>query len=134
MKPKHSAIDKIASALTYITAGWFGLLYCVLLVLQKKKISDFLRFNVYQAIFMVLLFFLCCGIFGLIFNILSHIPIIQIAVSWIQLILFKPILFERSIIQLTVGAVVLYCFILSICGRYPRIYWISKIIDEKYRK
>ena len=124
-----TAFDRIASSLSYITAGWFGLIYCVILALQKKKLSKFLRYNVYQSIFIVLLVFLCCAIFGLLFNILSHIPIIQILVSWVQLILFKPVIFGRSILQLVIGFVVLYSAAVSLTGKEPRIYWISGIID-----
>ena len=133
MNQKISAIDKVASGLTYLTAGWFGLIYCIILTLQKKKISNFLRYNIYQAIFIVLLFFLCCAIFGLVFNILSHIPFIQVIISWLQLILLKPILFDRSIFQLLIGAIMLYSTILSFLGKEPRIYWISNIIDKNIR-
>ena len=119
-----TAFERIASSLSYVTAGWFGLIYCIILTMQKKKMSKFLRYNVYQSIFIVLLVFLCCAIFGLIFNILSHIPIIQVLVSWIQLILFKPVMFGRSIVQLVIGLVILYSAVISLIGKEPRIYLI----------
>lgn len=128
-----TAFERIASSLSYVTAGWFGLIYCIILTMQKKKMSKFLRYNVYQSIFIVLLVFLCCAIFGLIFNILSHIPIIQVLVSWIQLILFKPVMFGRSIVQLVIGLVILYSAVISLIGKEPRIYWISDIIDYNMR-
>ena len=133
MTKKISTIDKVASALTYVTAGWFGLFYCIYLYFQKKKISNFVRYNVYQSVFLVLLFFLCCGIFGLMFNILSHIPFIQIIVSWIQLLLLSPILFDRSLFQIFVLIIIVYCVINAIEGKEPRLYWVSKIIDRNIK-
>lgn len=133
MAKQITAIERVVSALTYVTVGWFGLIYCVILQFQKKRISNYIRFNVYQSVFIALLFFLCCAVFGLIFTILSHIPIIQKFVSWIQLVLLSPILFDRSIIQLLIGSIILYSAIMSLLGREPRIYWVSKIIDQNIR-
>lgn len=127
-------IDKIFSALSYLTLGWVGFIYCIYLSFNKKKVSTFLRFNVFQSIFLALLFFVLCVIFGFAFKILSMIPFIQIIVSWLQLILFRPIIFQYSLTQIITISIMLYTTIYSLMGKYPRIYWVSNIIDYNTKR
>ena len=134
MTERISNIDKIFSALSYVTVGWIGFLYCLILIFNKKKISKFLRFNVFQSIFLALLFFVLCAVFGLIFKLLSMIPFIQIIVSWIQLILFRPMIFQYSLIQAITISILFYGAIFSLLGKYPRIYWVSNIIDYNTKR
>ena len=134
MAERISATDRIFSALSYITVGWAGLLYCIFLRFNKKRISNFLRFNVFQTIFIAILFFILSVVFGFIFKVLSMIPFIQIVISWIQLILFRPLVFKYSLIEAFITALITYGFIFSIMGKYPRIFWISKIIDYNTKR
>ena len=134
MAERIENIDKIFSALSYLTVGWVGFLYCIFLILNKKRISHFLRFNVFQSIFLALLFFVLCAVFGLIFKLLSMIPFIHIIVSWIQLILFRPIIFQYSLTQIITISIMLYTTIYSLMGKYPRIYWVSNIIDYNTKR
>ena len=132
---EHISIgDRLFSALSYVTAGWAGFIYCLILIFNKKRISDFLRFNVYQTFFIVILLFLLSVVFGFIFKIFSMIPFIQVIISWIQLILFRPFIFQYSLLQAFIISIVLYGFICSLLGKYPRIYWISKIIDYNTKR
>ena len=43
MSKNHSIqiMDRVASCLTYLTAGWFGLIYFVILYFQKIAINVF---------------------------------------------------------------------------------------------
>ena len=123
-----SISERFFSALSYLTAGWAGLLICVIYYFLKKRLSRFLSFNIFQSIFISLLFFVLCMIFGLAFNILSRIPFIQIVVSWIQLIFMKPVLIGYSLIQVAINLVILYTITCSLFGKIPKIYWVSNII------
>lgn len=129
MTDRVSISDRIFSALSYVSMGWIGFLYCIFLIFNKKRISYFLKFNVFQTLFMSILFFILSVVFGYTFKLLSMVPFVQIIISWIQLLLFKPMIFQYSLLQAFLLGIIGYGFIYSILGKFPRIYWISKIID-----
>lgn len=131
--PKQSTIrlsDRLVSLLTYLTVGWAGLIYCIILFIQKKTPSHFLRYNVFQSIFVSLLYFVLCMVLGFVSNLLLNIPFINSIISWFILIFNRPVLFDYSIVQIFVIGLLLYMSIVSLFGKYPRIYWVSKIIDN----
>lgn len=121
--------DRLISSLSYLTVGWAGLIYCVILYFRKKSPSAFVRFNVFQSIFISLLYFVLAMALGLICDLLVHVPVINIIISYISYIFNSPLIFEYSILQAVVTLLILYLSIFSLLGRRPRIYWISRIID-----
>ena len=129
-KREISLSDRIISALTYFTVGWVGFIWLILLHFQKKSASHFLRFNIMQSVFLSLLYVVCYMSCNLIFGILSKIPLIQILISWIQLLLMRPFLFQYSIIQTVIIAILAYLILNSLAGRYPIIYKISNFIND----
>ena len=124
-----SIFDRIFSAISYLTAGWGGVIILFLLYLRKKHVSHFLRFNALQSIFLALLFFILSMGVGLIANILKYIPIINYIVNSILFFFNRPILFQWSFIQLFMLGLTVYMVVFSLLGKYPRIYKLSKIID-----
>lgn len=122
--------DKIIACLTYLTTGWVGIIYFVFLYLRKKTPSRFLRYNVFQAIFISLLFFLVCEVLKLLCDFLLIIPIIKIIVSWFIFIFNRPVLFQYSTVQVFMVGLFLYMAIWSLMGRYPKVVWVSKIIQH----
>lgn len=135
MSNNHSIqiMDRVASCLTYLTAGWFGLIYFVILYFQKKSPSLFLRYNLFQSIFISLLLFVLSMTLGLISNLLLAIPFIKVVVSWIILVFNRPVFFEYSIIQFCITALVFYLAGFSLLGKYPKVYGVSKIIENAMR-
>lgn len=124
-----SIFDRIFSAISYLTAGWGGVIILFLLYLRKKHVSHFLRFNALQSIFLALLFFILSMGVGLIANILKYIPIINYIVNSILFFFNRPILYQWSFIQLFMLGLTVYMVVFSLLGKYPRIYKLSKIID-----
>ena len=122
--------DRLVSCVSYLTAGWGGLIYCVVLYFRKKSPSHFVRFNVFQSIFISLLYFVLAMAIGLLFEYLSYIPFINIVVAQISYIFNRPLVADYSIVQLVVAGFVFYMSIFSLFGKEPRIYWVSKIIDR----
>ena len=120
--------DRIMSALSYLSAGWLGIIYCIILHFAKKHINGFVRFNVMQSIFLALLYFVLAVLLNFTFSILSHIPLIQQLVAWIQLIFFRPVIWHYSLIGAFVTGVMIYLVVWSLLGRKPIIYGISKIL------
>ena len=124
-----SIFDRIFSAISYLTAGWGGVIILFLLYLRKKHVSHFLRFNALQSIFLALLFVILSMGVGLIANILKYIPIINYIVNSILFFFNRPILYQWSFIQLFMLGLTVYMVVFSLLGKYPRIYKLSKIID-----
>lgn len=123
--------DRVVSALTYITAGWGGLIYAVLMYLRKRKISKFTTFNIYQSIFVSLLFFAVSVILGFVLKILSYIPLIDYLVVRLTFFFNRPFLADYSLIQIFIFAVVIYMTLYAAIGRIPVLYWVSDIIKRQ---
>ena len=127
---KVSFSDRILSLVSYITAGWGGLIAWVILYFAHIKPSKFLKFNIFQSIFISFAYFVIYSILGLSFYIFSHIPIIQVVSSYIQLLFFRPVLFDYSILQIVIISLISYCVLFVILGRYPKIYKVSEWINN----
>lgn len=125
--------DRIISVISYVTAGWVGLIYMVILYFVRKPASLFLRYNIFQSIFISFFYFLLCMIFGFISNILLQIPLINALVSWFILLFNRPVIFEYSAIQAFVMGLFIYMTVMALMGKMPRVYWVSKIIDKSVR-
>ena len=119
--------DRVISALSYLTAGWGGLIYLIILYFARKRSSGFLRFNIFQSIFISFSVFVIGMLYNLFFEILTHIPFIQIAVSWIDLILNKPTFGQYSVLQGVILVYLCYVVILSLAGKFPVIWKISRL-------
>ncbi len=130
MKYSVSTSDKFVSALTYITLGWAGIIYLIYLYFRKKSSTRFVRFNTIQAIFLTLLVVVLSMFFRLILGLLAMVPIIQILVAHIEFIFNRPILFDYSFIQLCITVLMAYTVIMSLMGKYPKIYKISEILEK----
>ena len=126
-------LDRIISVLSYISAGWFGMIYLIILYFRKKMPSRFLRYNIFQSIFISLLFFVLSFGFGLVLKFLSYIPFLNYLVATITFQFNRPILFQYSLIQVFVIGLTLYMSIICLMGRLPRVFWVSKIIDNSVR-
>lgn len=125
--------DRIISVISYVTAGWVGLIYMVILYFMNKPASLFLRYNIFQSIFISFFYFLLCMIFGFISNILLQIPLINALVSWFILLFNRPVIFEYSAIQSFVMGLFIYMSVMALMGKMPRVYWVSRIVDKSVR-
>ena len=132
MHNKNISIEeKLVSAITYLTMGCGGVLYCIYTYFAKKKISQFVRFNIFQSIFLSLLYFCVAMAIGLLMTFLSYIPGIKYLVAQISFLLNKGFIGEYSFLQIVVYSIVLYATLVALLGKIPRIYWVSKIIDRQ---
>ncbi len=129
---RHSVagFERVIAFLTYVTAGWAGLIYCVIMYFKKRNPTHFIRYNVFQSIFVSLLLMVLSMSMNVILTFLSIIPFINYLVAQISFWLNRELFFNYSIIQVVVLGLVLYMAIVSAIGKYPRIYWVSKIIDR----
>ncbi len=126
-------VDRLVSFLSYISAGWFGMIYCIVLFIGKKMPSMFVRYNVFQSIFISLLYFVLSFGFGLLLKFLSYIPFLNYIVATITFQFNRPVIFDYSFIQAFMIGLTIYLAVISILGRRPRVFWVSKIIDNAVR-
>ena len=126
-------VDRLVSFLSYVSAGWFGMIYCIVLFIGKKMPSMFVRYNVFQSIFISLLYFVLSFGFGLLLKFLSYIPFLNYIVATITFQFNRPVFFDYSFIQTFMIGLTIYMAVVSILGRRPRVFWVSKIIDNAVR-
>lgn len=131
MRDSIGILDRIISFLSYITAGWGGMIMLVVMYFRKKTPSHFLRYNAMQSIFISLLYFIIAMGLGLILKFLSYIPFINYLVAQITFFFNRPLLLDYSLIQLFTTCLIAYLAISSLLGIYPRVYWISKNIIDR---
>lgn len=131
MRDSIGILDRIISFLSYITAGWGGMIILVVMYFRKKTPSHFLRYNAMQSIFISLLYFIIAMGLGLILKFLSYIPFINYLVAQIAFFFNRPLLLDYSLIQLFTTCLIAYLAISSLLGIYPRVYWISKNIIDR---
>lgn len=127
---KPFLIERIISALTYITVGFAGFVWIIVGVIVRKPLTKFLQFHIFQSIFLSILYFLLATLIRFADGLLVHIPFINIL--WRNIIAFfnVPIFGMYSLIQAVVYGVILYLTVFSFMGLYARIPWVSDIIDQ----
>lgn len=126
-------IERIIAALSYITFGFVGFLWYLLAIFTKNTLRPFLKYHIFQSIFLAIAYFLFCQFLGLIMNILSIIPIINQIIMSFTLYLNMPLILGYSLIQLFIYAVMFYLAITSLQGQYSYIPWVSDIIKANVR-
>ena len=120
-------IERLISALSYLTAGGAGFVWLLIAALMKKLVTPFLLYHILQSIFLSILYFLIATFADLIYVILYRIPLINAIPYFINMPL--PFLFGLSILQGLTTAVILYLAITAFCGIYSYIPWVSDIIN-----
>lgn len=128
-----SLFDRIFSSLSYITAGWCGLIVLFILHIRRKNASHFLRFNALQSILIALILFVVSLGLSLLEGFLRLIPFVNYLTAQISFIFNRPVFYNWSLIQVFLLGLTLYMAIFSLLGKYPKLYKISKIVDYNAR-
>ena len=131
IKSNINFTERVVSAISYLTMGWGGLLYLILLALKRREATRYIKFNSFQSIFLSFVYFILAMLFGLIFKILSLIPYLNYLVAKVTQLIHTRFFLNYSLIQVIVFSIIIYTIVFSLLGRYPRIYGISKIIDRQ---
>ena len=123
-------IERIVVALSYITMGFIGFIWLVLGAFTKARISDFVRYHVFQAIFISILLFILNVLFGIINDVLSFIPFVKVLVQQIYYLFNVPMFLHYSIIQVAFYLFMAYLMITSAIGIYTYVPFVSDIISQ----
>ena len=121
-------IERIISALTYLTAGGVGFVWLIIAAIMKKRVTPFLMYHIMQSIFLAIAYFLLATFCELIYVILYRIPVINAIPYFINMPI--PFLFGLSIVQALTTSIMLYLAITSFMGTYSYIPWVSDIINQ----
>lgn len=126
-------IEKIIAALSYITFGFVGFFWLLLGIFTKNNLRPYLKYHIFQSIFISIAYFLLSAFLGLIMNILSLIPFVNQLVLQFTFYLNAPLLLGFSLIQAVIYAVIAYLVITSFQGQFSYLPWISEIIKTNVR-
>lgn len=132
--PQVSVLEKIIGIGTYLTAGFIGFIWIILAVASKSTLKPFLRYHIYQSIFLSILYFLFSTFVNLLLNILSYVPFVKIVVGHISFYLSVPIIAHLSIISLIILLVEIYLIIGVVKNKYSYIPWVSDVINYNLKR
>lgn len=126
-------MEKLIASLSYITFGFVGFLWLLLGIITKNNLRPYLKYHIFQSIFISIAYFLLSAFLGLIMNILSVIPLVNQLVLQFTFYLNAPLLFGFSLIQLVIYAIIIYLAATSFQGQYSYLPWISEIIKANVK-
>ncbi len=121
-------IERILSALSYMTAGGVGFVWLIIAAIFKKRVTPFLMYHILQSIFISIAYYLLTILCQMVYVILYRIPLINALPYFINMPL--SFAFGLSVLQIITTAVILYLAITSFMGYYSYFPWVSDIIDQ----
>lgn len=127
-------IERIIAALSYLTMGMVGFIWLIIGLFTQASLKPFLKFHIFQSIFISLGFTVLSMFVGWLSNILSFIPFINKLVAQINFLLNMPLIFDYSILQTIIYVFIIYLAVTSFIGKFSYIPWISDIIDQNIER
>ncbi len=123
---KPYAMERVISALTYLTLGWAGIIVLVIQAVTKKQPTRFVMYHILQSIFLCFGFYVVSELFNLLAVLIARIPIINL----LPIFLNMPVeaLYGLSLVQAVCYTVLIYLIITSLLGKYSFLPWVSNII------
>lgn len=133
MREQPFLIERIVASLSYLTMGMVGFIWLIIGLFTGVRLKSFLRYHIFQSIFLSIAFVVVSMFLGWISNFLSIIPLINKLVAQITFLLNMPLLFGYSLIQAVIYVFLIYLAATSFIGKYSYIPWVSDIISYTTR-
>jgi len=130
---KPYMIERIVSALSYLTSGVIGFIWLLLGIFTKSNLKPFMKYHIFQSIFLAMAYFLILQLLGMLSSIINFIPVVRNIISMVIFPFVIPLVFGLSIIQILIYTLIFYLVVTSFMGRYSYIPWISDIINKNVR-
>ena len=128
-QPNIAPGEKIISAATYLTTGIVGFVWIIISQVSGSKIKPFLRFHIFQSIFLSILFYIGNLILNILVGIVVKIPLIGSMIYSIYFYIFDlKLIFGYSIVDTFVFAIIIYLVISSLTGKEGKLPWVSDIV------
>ena len=127
-------MERIIAMLTYLNC-WIGFIWLIIAAILKKEIKPFLRYHIFQSIFIAFALFIIQMGLNLIMSLINYIPFINRIVN----IIFNffttnlQIFFGYSVIQAFIFLILVYLAIGAVLGKYSYLPVVSDIIKQNIR-
>lgn len=131
---KPYIIERLVVSLTYLTMGMIGFIWLILGALTRNDSTNFVKYHIFQSIFISIALFLLNYLLGIIAEMLSVIPFVKVLVANVYYLLNAPLLLNYSIIQLVFYAFLIYAMITSALGFYTYVPFVSDVISQNFRR
>jgi len=130
-QPNITSGEKVISALTYLTTGIVGFIWIIISHVTKSRIKPFLKFHIYQSIFLSILFYVFDLILQILVGIVVKIPIIGSLIYSVYFYIFDlKLIFGYSIVNSLMFAVIIYLVFSALTGREGKLPWVSNVVKE----
>lgn len=126
-------IERIVVSLSYLTMGFIGFIWLILGAFTKSQSSDFVRYHIFQSIFISILLFILNVLLGIINDVLSVIPFVKVFTQQIYYLFNAPMFMNYSIIQMAMYLFIAYLMITSALGIYTYVPFVSDIISQNVK-
>lgn len=123
-------IERIVVSLSYLTMGFIGFIWLILGAFTKSQSSSFVKYHIFQSIFLSILLFILNVLLGIINDVLSVIPIIKVFTQQIYYLFNAPLFMNYSLIQMVMYLFIAYLMITSALGVYTYVPFVSDIISQ----
>ena len=123
-------IERIVVSLSYLTMGFIGFIWLILGAFTKSQSSSFVKYHIFQSIFISILLFILNVLLGIINDVLSVIPIIKVFTQQIYYLFNDPLFMNYSLIQMVMYLFIAYLMITSALGVYTYVPFVSDIISQ----
>ena len=123
-------IERVVAAFSYLTMGMVGFVWLIIGLFTKASLKPFLKYHIFQSIFLSLGFAILSMFVGFVSNILSIVPIINKLVAQINFLLNMPLIFDYSLLQTVIYSFIIYLAVTSFIGKYSYIPWVSDVIGQ----
>lgn len=123
-------IERIVVSLSYLTMGFIGFIWLILGAFTKSQSSSFVRYHIFQSIFISILLFILNVLLGIINDVLSFMPIIKVFTQQIYYLFNAPMFLNYSLIQVLMYLFIAYLMITSALGVYTYVPFVSDIISQ----
>ena len=127
-----SLFEKIVASVSYI-CPLVGFIFIIITALMKKDMKPFLKYHIFQSIFIA--FALWLVITGLTFamNLLSYIPLVKNLVGMLTFFLNTPLFFGFSVVTFVYFVFIVYLILGVLRGSDSYVPWVSDIIKTNLR-
>ena len=125
--------EKIGAGISYLSLGIWGLVWLILSRKNYYEQKDYVRFHCYQSIFIGILYMFIPQGLAILFSLLIQIIGLVPGINFVS----KSFHVIHGILQTALHygllALVLYCVVFSLYGKYTNIPWISQMVNRMLR-
>ena len=130
---KTAISDRLISMLFYFTFGMFAIIWLIYSNVTKKRITRFLNFNIYQAIFLSVVFAVISYIYSIFCDLVFKVPFLGNLVYKFNLFFFEtPMFFTFTFSGMIITLLILYIFAMLFIGRIPFLPVVSNIVKANF--